>query len=174
MEAKNKQLEVDFEGLMKLHMRIVYKVANTYCRHALDREDLSQEILYQLWRAFPKWDRSRKFTTWMYRISLNVAISHVRRNSRRAAAELDDRFGEIHLKPDPDPALQDQLREMYAVIDAMNRLDRALLMLYLDDHAYGEIAEILGISETNVATKINRLKKRLSNELNQSSDHPRS
>lgn len=166
MSTKKKLLDAEFQDLMKLHQRIIFKVTNTYCRNSLDREDLRQEILCQLWHAFPKWDRSRKLTTWMYRISLNVAISFVRKNSRRTAALCDDRLDDMQIADDSDPALQQQLREMYALIDKMNQLDRALLMLYLDGHAYVEIAEILGISETNVATKTSRLKQRLSNELN--------
>jgi RNA polymerase sigma-70 factor (ECF subfamily) len=166
MSADSKDPEAEFADLMKLHQRIVFKVTNTYCRNSHDREDLSQEIFYQLWRAFPRWDRSRKFTTWIYRISLNVAISYIRKGSRKPTAVLDDRLDEAQLHDPSEQGLQEQMREMYALIDKMNQLDRALLMLYLDDHAYSEIAEILGISETNVATKISRLKSRLSKELN--------
>lgn len=141
---------------------MVFKVANTYAR-AADREDLAQEIAAQLWRAFPAYDESRPFSTWLFRIALNVGISYLRghavRERRTVPLELD-----VHEVADPQapehgadeaPRL---LGEFIAQLDALNR---ALLLLYLDEHSTREIAEILGITETNVSTKINRLKQRI-------------
>ena len=156
-----------FAELIGQHRRIIFKVANTYGFHAQDRDDLAQEITAQLWRAFPGYDMQRTFSTWMYRIALNVAISHVRSSSRhgRHAVPLDEK---LHDMADPrpvDPQAEQQIRALHRFIHAQEPLNRALLLLYLEDRSYRDMAEILGISETNVATKISRLKLRIRNEI---------
>ncbi len=161
-----------FAALLDQHRGIVFKVAATYCRHIEDRQDLAQEIAAQLWRAFPGYDPARSFSTWMYRIALNVAISQVRNTGHRHRhwAPLDD-----HLEAALDSITVDdssaqheadeQLRALYAVIDRQSPMDRALLLLWLEDRSQREIAEIIGISESNVATKLNRLKQRIRRQL---------
>jgi RNA polymerase sigma-70 factor (ECF subfamily) len=151
-------LENRFCQLLAEHGKIVLKVANTYAFEFEDRRDLVQEIHAQLWRAFPSYDGIRPFSTWMYRVSLNVAVSHVR--SERARGQkpvpLDDDI--------PDPSTTNELGErmdfLSRFIERQGKLDRALLLLYLEERSYLEISEILGISETNVATKVGRLKQR--------------
>lgn len=152
-----------FEALFDRHRKIVFKVASTYCRHAEDRRDLAQEISVQLWRAFPGYDEQRPFSTWMYRVALNVAISFARRAGKRHRhmVALDDDTAEPIDDRAVTPGSDDRVRTLYRIIDGLPELDRALMLLYLEDHGYREIAEVLGISETNVATKINRLKQRI-------------
>lgn len=152
-----------FHELLERHRKIVFKVANTYSRDAHDRADLAQEIAMQLWRAFPSWDGQRPFSTWMYRIALNVAISFVRseslsaRHSEPLDLELHDTVGN-----DDDAAEQDErVRVLQRFTAGLDPLNRALLLLYLDEHSHREIADVLGITETNVATRIGRLKQRL-------------
>lgn len=157
----------EFEQLLERHRGIVLKVAGSYNRHPEDRADLAQEITAQLWRAWPGYDPQRTFSTWMYRIALNVAISHVRDRALRDrhTVALDE---DLHDLADPhtaDPELEQQMRALHRFIQRQKPLDRALLLLYLDDRKQREIAEILGLSETNVATKIGRLKQRLRDEL---------
>jgi RNA polymerase sigma-70 factor (ECF subfamily) len=158
----------DFAALLQRHSGIVFKVANSYARHPEDRADLAQEIAAQLWRAWPRYDPSRSATTWMYRIALNVAIGHLRAQSlrrRHDAVSLDEGMREV---PDPDAADHErnqQLRLLQAFIARQPPLDRALLLLYLEERPQREIADILGISESNVSTKIGRLKQRLRDEL---------
>ena len=157
--------EARFAELLDRHRGIVFKVAATYCRNPADREDVAQEIVTQLWRAFPKFDPTRTFSTWMYRIALNVAISFVRINSvrERHTVALD----ETHDVEDSNAGAgeeDERTRLLYAFIDRLDALNRALLLLYLDERSYREIAAILGITETNVATKINRLKQRFARE----------
>jgi RNA polymerase sigma factor (sigma-70 family) len=153
-----------FVQLLQAHRGIVYKVAGCYSRNPADRADLVQEICLQLWRAFSRYDRQRKFSTWMYRVALNVAISQVRRSYRPEAGRFEP-LGEIHLKTlgadDTDRERLEQLEVMYAFIAELEPLNRALMLLYLDDHSYTEMADILGIRETNVATKISRIKSTL-------------
>jgi RNA polymerase sigma-70 factor (ECF subfamily) len=118
-----------------------------------------QEIRLQLWRAYPSYDPGRTFSTWMYRVALNTAISFARdaRARRQRAVPLDHTDLAEPAKPEAD----DRLAELYRVLHGMEELDRALLVLYLEDRSYREIGEILGISETNVGTKLNRLKQRV-------------
>ena len=160
--------EARFAELLERHRGIVFKVAATYCRNPADREDVAQEIVTQLWRAFPKFDATRPFSTWMYRIALNVAISFVRTNSARERHTVA--LDETHDVEDSSagPAEEDErTRLLYAFIDRLDALNRALLLLYLDDNSYRDIAAILGITETNVATKISRLKQRFAREIAQ-------
>ncbi|WP_345302211.1 sigma-70 family RNA polymerase sigma factor [Lysobacter hankyongensis] len=160
-----------FAALLDTHRGIVFKVANTYCRHAEDRQDLAQEIAAQLWRAFHGYDPARPFSTWMYRIALNVAISHVRTAGGRARdVPLDDRHDEHQdgLSVDDGTARHEsdqRIRALHAVIDRQPPLDRALLLLWLEERTQREIADVLGITESNVSTKLNRLKQRIREQL---------
>jgi RNA polymerase sigma-70 factor (ECF subfamily) len=145
---------------------IVVKVAGTYARHPDERDDLAQDIVAQLWRAWPRYDASRPFATWMYRIALNVAIGHARSEARRQthAAPLDATPDEV-ADDDADPEAARRVRQLRGFIERQPPLDRALLLLYIDGRPQREIAEILGLSETNVATKIGRLKLRIRDEI---------
>ncbi|HET9031384.1 MAG TPA: sigma-70 family RNA polymerase sigma factor [Dokdonella sp.] len=154
-----------FARLLEEHRKIVFKVANTYARLADDRADLAQEISTQLWRAFPGYDETRSFSTWMYRIALNVAISHLRASRQRDARNLpydesvhDDALVDGIAEPD------ERVRDLHRFIEQLDALNRALLILLLEERSYREIAEILGLSETNVATRISRLKQRIRND----------
>jgi len=156
----------EFEALLHSHQGIVLKVANTYCWHREDRADLVQEIAAQLWRAWPRYDPSRTFTTWMYRVALNVAISFVRKTvrHREISVPLDETLHDTVAAPGIG-ATQDRLQRLQAFIDRQAPLDRALLLLYLEDKGQRQIAEILGITQTNVSTKINRLKQKIRSEI---------
>jgi RNA polymerase sigma factor (sigma-70 family) len=149
-----------FSALAAQHAGIVRKVATTYCRDAEDRADLAQEIHAQLWAAWPRYDASRPFTTWMYRVALNVGISHVRGVYRRARhfeplADVHDAVaGEA-----VDHEANQRLAALATVIDGLDGMNRALLLLYLDERSHSEIADILGLSESNVGTRIGRLKQ---------------
>jgi RNA polymerase sigma factor (sigma-70 family) len=156
-----------FGELLERHRKIVFKVANTYARHPEDRADLAQEIAVQLWRAFPAYDAQRTFSTWMYRIALNVAISFLRsdRHRQRHAVPLDDDLHDIADGSAADPEADEQVRALHRFIGQLDPLNRALLLLYLEDRSQREIADILGITETNVSTKIGRLKQRIRNGL---------
>ena len=155
-----------FRALLERHRGIVFKVANTYASTQEDRADLAQEIAAQLWRAFPRYDVARSFSTWLYRIALNVGISALRRRPAPGRMEpLGVAHEEIAAAPGLTPELAEQLRALDAVVARLDSLNRALLLLYLEERSHGEIAEILGISETNVATRLSRLKQRIRGEL---------
>ncbi|HXC16989.1 MAG TPA: sigma-70 family RNA polymerase sigma factor [Holophagaceae bacterium] len=149
-----------FLDLLNGHQKILYKVANTYCWNAGDREDLVQEITIQLWRSYPGFDGRCRFSTWATRIALNVAISFVRQASARDRHLVS---GEEHMPDiaDGTTAPSAELQFLHRFIQRLGGLDKALLLLYLDGNSHQEIAEVLGITPTNVATKIGRLKQRL-------------
>ncbi|MEP6632824.1 MAG: sigma-70 family RNA polymerase sigma factor [Luteimonas sp.] len=158
---------LEFAALLDQHRKIVFKVAHAYATHPDDRADLAQEIAAQLWRAYRGYDPQRTFSTWMYRIALNVAISFLRNDVQRRghAVALDDALHDAADDNAADPEIDGQVRALHRFIAQLDPLNRALLLLYLDDRPQREIAEVLGISETNVSTKIGRLKQRIRNDL---------
>jgi RNA polymerase sigma factor (sigma-70 family) len=163
------QRQQRFEALLGEHQRIVFKVAGIYAHHAEDRRDLAQEIVVQLWRSFGRYDeRQAKFSTWMYRIALNVAISDARHRRRSLAGRLEPlepRHLETITGGQATADRDERLDALYAFIGELDALNRALILLYLEDRSYAEIADILGISETNVATKISRIKQTLRGQM---------
>jgi RNA polymerase sigma-70 factor (ECF subfamily) len=157
--------ETEFLARIGRHAGIVRKVALSYGRSAADRHDLEQEIVAQLWKSYPAFDGKRPLSTWMYRIALNVAISIAR--GRRWSGHEPVALAESLADTAEDALERDQsVRELRSFIASLDELNRALIVLYLDEHSYREIAEILGISETNVATKINRVKQQLRERMN--------
>jgi RNA polymerase sigma-70 factor (ECF subfamily) len=159
------ELQDRFQALVDAHKRILYKVCNSYCRNRDDRDDLAQEIIIQLWQAFDRFDEQHRFSTWMYRIALNVAISFYRRESTRARHVISD-DEQVLNAVDESVNQPEEIRLLYQFIDGLEPLNKALVLLYLDGNSHQEIADVLGISETNVATKIGRLKSRMKQEFN--------
>jgi len=161
-------LQDRFCRLLEEHGRVVLKVANTYAFRHQDRQELVQEIHAQLWRSFASYDERRPFATWLYRVALNVSISHVRSESMRLERtvsldpdSLDQVLGEAIAAPPADDELAERQEFLSRFIQGLGQLDRALMLLYLEEHTYQQISEILGISETNVATKVARIKQRV-------------
>lgn len=156
----------EFEHLLARHPGIIAKVAASYAFDPEDRADLAQEIRLQLWRAWPGYDRSRPFATWMYRVALNVAISHGR---QRRAQPAHEALGEAHEQlvgaDDVDAETRQQLDRLQRAMQALPPLDRALLVLHLDGCSHREIAEVLGISEANAGTRLGRIRERLRRRL---------
>jgi RNA polymerase sigma factor (sigma-70 family) len=148
-----------FLSVIESHKGILYKIAISYCKEIEDRDDLIQEIIMQLWKSFEKYDHQYKYSTWIYRIALNVAISNYRKENHRKTIvnPIDDRILNY-----PDTILttekEQNINMLQQFILELPELDRALMLLYLDEKSHKEIAEIIGITETNVATKIGRIK----------------
>lgn len=155
----------EFCDLLETHRKIVIKVARAYCRTSHDVEDVMQEIVGQMWRSFPQYDGKRPFSTWAYRIALNVAISAMRSRMRHRAGSLEQESVPEPACDSQSPEMAAMVREVFDVIDRFDAWDRALILLYLDDFSHAEIAEILGISVTNVSTSLSRLRKRLARRL---------
>ncbi len=155
--------DAQFLGRLGEHRGILYKIANGYCRAPDDRGDLVQEMILQLWRAWPRYDERQRFSTWMYRVAMNVAISFYRHESRRQRdlvplGELGFDVGDATVAASPD------LRRLQEKVAALDELDRALVLLYLDEQSSAEIADIMGLTATNVTTRLSRIKKRLQTE----------
>ena len=148
-----------FLSVIQTNKGIIYKVANSFCNNAADREDLVQEIIIQLWKSFGKYTGQSKYSTWMYRIALNVAISFYRRENRRK--QVSNPLPESILNfvdTNANNEMEENIRFLQQFILKLKQLDKALMLLYLEEKSYKEIAEIIGISESNVATKIGRIK----------------
>ncbi len=143
------------------HKKIVFKVCNVYCRNTEDRKDLAQEIIVQLWKSFHKYNNVYKISTWIYSIALNVAISFYRNKKRSEHIFYPGEIIEITKNGSESEEPETNIQLLYAFINQLDSLNKALMLLYLDKNSYKEIAEILGITETNVATKINRIKQKL-------------
>ena len=151
-----------FISIIKDNQKLIYKICYSYCSNQETRKDLQQEILLQLWSSFSKFDGRVKISTWIYRIALNTAISFYRKdckhcNKLESLDELIISISNFEIETEND----ENILMLYHFIEQLNELDKALILLYLDDNKYIDIADILGISETNVATKISRIKKRL-------------
>ena len=152
--------DTDVLALVEQHRKILFKIAAAYADSEADRQDLVQETVVQLWRAYPRFDRRARFSTWMYRVALNVALSHARerqRRSRRTVA-IDEAVLERVAAP---PAHDAALAEVHALLAGLPELDRALVLLHLEGHAHDEVGEILGISASNVGTRLGRIKQKL-------------
>ena len=161
-----------FLQLIRDNKGILYKICHSYCRNKEDHEDLMQEMIYQLWRSGEQFDPHYKLSTWMYRIALNVAISFYRKQTRSGVRIALG--GEVQLMELEDPGsgpgevLEEKIDLLQQFIAGLGELDKALIILYLEERPYREIAEILGITETNVATKLSRIKGRLKQQFQQS------
>jgi RNA polymerase sigma factor (sigma-70 family) len=153
----------DFAATLEEHRKLLLKVARMYGRDEDDRDDLIQETMIQLWRSWSSFDGRSRLSTWVYRIALNVAISWSRNEFRRnrEVQSMDDAaVQEAACARSEDRAAAD-LDLLERMFRALNELDRAVMLLHLEGHAHPTIAEVLGISNTNVATKISRIRLRL-------------
>lgn len=161
----NREHQEQFQALIEQHRGILYKISNSYCRNRDDREDLAQEIIVQLWRSFGVFDGRCQFSTWMYRIALNVAISHYRSESHRARHIISAEDQVLNI-PDGAETPSEDVQLLYRFIEGLDPLNKAMALLYLDGNSYQTISEILGITETNVATKVSRLKQSIKQAFN--------
>jgi len=149
-----------FISVIKENQNLIYKICYSYCSNSENRKDLQQEILLQLWNSFSKFDGRAKLSTWIYRIALNTAITFYRNDSKHSDKKVSIDASIISLSDfEYVPEQDEDIAMLYQFIEKLNEMDKALILLYLDDNKQKDIAEVLGISETNVATKISRIKK---------------
>lgn len=152
--------EKQFVVLINQHIGLIYKVCNIYCRDPEDRKDLFQEIILQLWKGYPTFREQAQFSTWLYRVALNTAISNYRRAVRRPQSSLTEAGIDI---PDPGELSfgDEKIRLLYKAIEQLTPIEKAMILLHLDGCTYNEIAAIAGISNNNVGVKLNRIKTKL-------------
>jgi len=162
----NKELEHQFVTALESNQNIVHKVCTLYTNDRDSHNDLFQEITIQLWKAYPKFRGESKFSTWMYRVALNTAITLYRKSKRRIKTQ-DYESVIFKIKADEyDETEEQQLKLMYKALKQLSDIDKALVFLYLEDKNYAEISETLGITEVNARVKMNRIKTKLRTILN--------
>lgn len=165
--------EKEFLERIRINRGLLFKICNIYCVNREDREDLAQEIVYQLWRSGASFDDSCRFTTWMYRVALNVAISYYR-NTKRDDMTVSLSEWAIDIENGATDVDEDDMERnrqlLYSSINELNAMDRMLILLFLEEKNYSEIAEIAGITETNVATRLNRIREKLKRKIAQQKD----
>ncbi len=148
-----------FIDILREYKNLIYKICHSYCPNPADHKDLEQEIIVQLWTSMKRYNGSVKMSTWIYRIALNTAISHYRNEQKRNHIPAEN-FMSLQAA-EYDPETDEHIKQLYLFIEQLNYLDKALMLLYLEETKQKEIAEILGITESNVSTKINRIKQQL-------------
>lgn len=162
----DKELEHSFVTQLEENQNIVHKICRLYTNDRDAHNDLFQEITIQLWKAFPKFRGDAKFSTWMYRVALNTAITLYRKSKRRVKTQDYEGVSFKISAEEYDDTIEEQLKLMYSAVKTLNDIDKALVFLYLEDKNYKEISETLGISEVNARVKMNRIKGKLRKILN--------
>lgn len=144
--------------LIRQHKGMLIRICNTWCRQEADREDLFQEIVYQVLKSYHRYDAQYRFSTWLYRVALNVSISFFRKESRTPESNIEtpEDIADV-----PGEEKEEHLQLLEKWIAELNPLDKSLMILYLDKRSHDEIARILGISVSNVGTRIGRVKEKL-------------
>ena len=150
-------MEKEFTDLLYQNQGIVHKICSLYFNNRADKEDYKQELIIQLWKAFPSFSNQSKFSTWMYRVCLNAAIDILRKEKTEPkivefTSQNINAITESHIETN------DNKEKLYQAINKLSDIDKGIITLYLDEFSYKEIAEIMGISESNTGVKINRIK----------------
>jgi RNA polymerase sigma-70 factor (ECF subfamily) len=159
--------ETEFTELITSNQGIIHKVCRIYCDTTEAHEDLFQEIVLQLWKSFDSFKGDSKFSTWMYRVGLNTAITLIRKKNKTIQTSSIDGHSLFNLRAnDYDDDHEEKLKLLYDCIKKLNDVERALVLLYLEDLPYREIAETIGITEVNARVKMNRAKTKLKEMMN--------
>ena len=155
------EVEKQFEKDISENELLIYKVCRIYAYTDADRKDLFQEIVIQLWKAYPNFNRQAKFSTWLYRVALNTAITGLRKQKNfiipYEPAALNTNISDDNYSK----AEEERLQQLYTAIEKLNEVEKAIVMLYMEDRQYDEMEDILGISQGNLRVKMNRIKEKL-------------
>ena len=158
MEEEKKQ----FVNLIEQNKALIYKFCYMYANETETPDDLFQEVVINLWKSFPDFRGESKIQTWMYRISLNTCITFLRKSGKRLKTQaLTDEQLEYTESGD-----MSSIKELYSLINKLNAFEKAIILLYLEDRSYDEIAQIVGITKSNVGVRISRIKEKLSQMTN--------
>lgn len=158
--------EQEFLDKIEKHKGIIFKISKMYMSEKDDRDDLFQEITYQIWKAYPNFRGQSEFSTWLYRIALNTAIIFLKSEKKRSFISNEDFSASKIMEDDDDDDREERLARMYKVIHELNPIDKAFIFYYLEDFSGKQIAEQMGISEGNVRVRMNRAKNKLKDILN--------
>ena len=160
------ELEKQFVNLLDENQNIIHKVCRVYTNNSDAHKDLFQEVTIQLWKAYPKFRGDAKFSTWMYRVALNTAITIYRKSKRQIQTSDISDFHYRLESSEYDATMDDQMKLLYKAIHQLSDVEKALILLYLEDKPYREIAETMGLTEVNARVKVNRIKGKLKTILN--------
>jgi len=161
--------EEEFVRQVQANQGIIQKICRLYGQTRHDREDLFQEIIVQLWKAVPKFQEQSRFSTWLYRVALNTAISDFRKK-RRTLAVIQTEVASLEIESELIDDKDERLKTLYAAISRLQEIDKAIVMLYLEDKSYDEMEDILGISASTLRVRMNRIKEKL-RELTKNTSH---
>ncbi|KFE98043.1 RNA polymerase sigma70 factor [Chryseobacterium formosense] len=151
----------EFINKIEKHKGIIFKISKMYMDDKDDRDDLFQEITYQVWKAYPKFKGESEFSTWLYRIALNTSIIFLKSKKKRSFIANEDFSNYKIIEDEYDHEKEEKLNKMYTAINQLSPIDKAFIFYYLEDFSGREIAEQMGISEGNVRVKMNRAKNKL-------------
>jgi len=155
-----KDTETTFLSLINQHKAIIHKVSKMYMDDAEQQQDLFQEIVLQLWKAYPTFKGNSKFSTWMYRVALNTALVYFKKDNQKVdKTPLDENIDVIDVNE--SESKEEKLAYLYKAVQELNAVEKALIFLFLENQSHREIAENLGISEINARVKLNRTKEKL-------------
>jgi|SRR6185437_3820559 len=159
-------LEMEFLNAVNQNIAIIHKVCNIYFKNPADRQDVFQEILYQLWKSYKSFTGASKFSTWMYRVAFNTAIGHVKSINKEAPKE---EINEYHLQTVENNDTQERnenITLLYKAVHTLSDIDKAITLLYLEDKSYEEMAAITGLTKTNISVRLVRIRKQLKEKMN--------
>lgn len=159
------QIHERFVSLLEKNLGIILKISKAYTNTVQDREDLINDIAYEMWKSFPQFESRSKISTWIYRIALNTAMNY-RRDSNKKKDFLKDSIEFLPDVPSDESDINPQIELLYDCISDLDEFNKAIILLYLDGYKHDEIADITGISKTNVSTRIARIKEQLKTNVN--------
>lgn len=156
----NSLAEKAFLDIIREHERMIHKICNLYTSDVSEKQDLFQEIILQLWKSFKGFRNEAKISTWMYRIALNTALTHLRRSKTKVSLSFTSFINE-NIAEENDNFDQERTNLLHNAIAKLTELEKAIVMLYLDDKSYQEMEEVLGIKQGTLRVKMNRIKEKL-------------
>ena len=156
--------ESEFVQIIKQNEGVIFKITTFYTDNKVDQQDLYQDIVYQLWKSFDSFRGEAKISTWMYRIALNTALTRIKKGKRRGFSVAIDKVI-LEQTENYDSEFEEQLKKVYVQIGKLNVLEKGVMLLLLEGKKYDEIAEITGLTPSNVGTRISRIKEKLKTQL---------
>lgn len=157
--------EDTFVDHINKNIGIIHKICNIYFHDADDRKDAHQEILYQMWKSYPAFKGGSKFSTWMYKVALNTAITYSKKGNRELSTDMQTGTWVQIADTNEQPYINERMTALYAAIDTLSLTDKAITLLYLEGNSYEDIADITGLSISNVSVRLVRIKKTLKKKL---------
>lgn len=158
-------MKEEFIACISEHERIIFKVCKMYCRSRDDEQDLFQDVLLQLWQSFPSFKRDSKVSTWMYRVALNTAITRLRNEKKRPEQQTID-TDVLQIPNTINDPKDENFELMMKALEKLSSVEKAIMVLYMEDHSYHEMAEVMGMTESNIGFKINQIKTKLKTTVN--------